>query len=73
MKVTIKGEEPKELEYPKLMISKLNNTIILFSKKREGTVIKSGSDGLDITGVYGVDWYSENFKNYTGEITLSND
>ena len=69
MKVTATEGEKRELDYPKLMISKTSGDIVLFTEKLKGTVVKGGQSSL---GNHCNNWFEENFEDYTGKITLEN-
>ena len=57
--------------YPKLMIA-TNNMIVLFVSSGAGTVIKpSGGNDCCILGESGVRWSMDDFADYEGTITLT--
>lgn len=75
--IATKTESKKDLEFPKLMISKHNNCVILATKigsetEIEGTVLCLGESSYDL-GWFSKTWNRAAFEDYTGEITLSND
>ena len=70
MKVVVsKQKEVEKLEYPKLKIYK-SGLIILFYDSKKGTVV-AGDQTYEI-GEYSRTWNSIEFKDYTGEVKLSN-
>jgi hypothetical protein len=62
---------PKKPEYPCLMKSTFNETVVLFIKVSTGTCVHAG--GRDTLGEYSEIWKMENFEPLNGTITLSND
>lgn len=74
MKVEVKESSKKaERPFPKLMISKTNNTtIVLFTSKNEGTILQSIDDHNPV-GYHTQSFAYRFFKDFEGEITLSND
>jgi len=62
-----KEKSPKELPFPKLMIHS-KGTIILATAPTIGTVISGGA--IHDPGYHSCDWLG--FKDFDGEITLSN-
>lgn len=70
MKVTVNKAEVKEIQFPKLMISKDGN-IVLFTELDVGTLIK-GEVGMNRGGDHYDGWNFENFHDYVGTITLEN-
>ena len=74
MKVEVKECSKKaERPFPKLMISKVNKTIlVLFTAPTEGTIIHS-KDNYHPLGFHSQKFESGYFEDFEGEITLSND
>jgi len=66
----------KKSIYPCLKIT-IEKTIVLFSASRVGTVVYSGvqnkTDYDYPVGLYSESWVMENFKDYDGTVTLTND
>jgi hypothetical protein len=62
--------QPAQLPYPKLMKSKIGK-IVLMTAHGVGTVL-SDEQGYAKVGQYGGDWSMENFTDFHGTITLSN-
>ena len=70
--ITVKvdeNEKDTEIEYPCLMISKINQTIILFTDYRDGTVVREGIG--ESVGYHSSSWVMGGFKPFKGSITLS--
>ena len=59
-----------ELPYPKLMIDDVG-VVVLMSKHGVGVVLNSSSV-YHLLGTSGDNWYMNNFKDYSGTITLEN-
>jgi len=58
-------------KYPKLMISTKTGQIILFSSEKVGITI---NDIVSYSaGKFGDNWISENFVDFQGTVTLSNE
>tara|TARA_R110000796_G_scaffold62503_1_gene144200 strand:+ start:27 stop:242 length:216 start_codon:yes stop_codon:yes gene_type:complete len=71
MKVVVsKQKEVEELEYPRLRIYK-SGLIVLFSNSTTGMVVSE--DRTYEVGEFSDNWDSLIFKDYNGNITLSND
>lgn len=72
MKITVKEKPESKNEFPKLMIEKNFPTpcIVLFEDQKRGTILK-GSDST--LGIYFQCLDINNFEDFHGEITLSND
>jgi hypothetical protein len=60
------------LGFPKLMISKHDNSVILFKKQGCGTVLKSGAH-FSLIGYYSDNWDMHSFKDFYEAITLQNE
>lgn len=58
--------------YPKLMINKTLNTIVLFTRSCEGTVVHVNGNSCHKLGFFATDWDMSEFNFYPGIITLSN-
>ena len=74
MKVEVKESSKKsERSFPKLMISKVNKSIlVLFTAPTEGTIIHSKYNDKPV-GFYSQGFGDSYFEDFEGEITLSND
>lgn len=73
MKAKYKEENVSSI-YPKLMIDErdgVETLIILFTKSGEGTVVYSENENYPI-GYYSKTWSNPYFRDFTGEIKLSN-
>lgn len=70
MKVNFTDHEVKKIvPYPKLMISKDGDMIVLFARKNHGTVLW---DEEVEPGEHSTVWDMDQFEDYNGTITLSN-
>lgn len=71
MKVVVEGER-SEKEFPKLMINKNDDFLVLFSEVKKGTIISLGrcSSNFYTVGEYRKDFYMHNFVDFKGKITL---
>lgn len=58
-----------DLPYPKLMIYKNDNTIVLMTEPEIDVVVYSDDKDYP-TGHYGEDW--NGFRDFDGEVTISN-
>ena len=58
--------------FPKLMIGDFTNVIVLFSETSVGTVVERGANS-ELVGYFNDEWDMPYFKDYDGEITLSNE
>ena len=65
MKVKVKENKGKEIKYPCLMLSNVDNKIVLFYAYCKGTHLK--------TGGYSEVWNMNAFTPFNGSITLEND
>ena len=54
--------------FPKLMINK-KGTIVLFDTARKGTIISN----IPMIGMYDENWTMDDFVDFNGSVTLSND
>lgn len=61
----------KSNDYPKIMKHKKSNKFVLFFNDSEGVVIHTEINN-DFVGLYSHDWFSDQFEDFDGEITLSN-
>ena len=68
MRVEVKKDTIKPIEYPCLMINQ-DDVIVLFRNRSKGTIVSS--DNFQI-GSFFADWDMNDFKPFNGEITLSN-
>ncbi len=66
------GLGPTEKPFPKLMIDSQNNTIVLMTELWSGPVVGNATKQQPL-GYYLGSWIPQNFTDYTGTITLSND
>lgn len=62
---------PSEIDYPKLMRTK-EGLIVLFTKWGGGIVIVPKAE-VHYIGFISQDWYMDDFKDFTGTITLQNE
>jgi hypothetical protein len=70
--ITLTKTEPT-VSFPKLMVSHYN--IVLFHKEREGVVVgnvRVATHERKYLGEYRNDWLMNAFKDFTGEVVLSN-
>jgi len=67
MRVEVKKDTEKPIEYPCLMISEYG-TIVLFRERSCGVALSSHFQ----IGYNSDTWIDEDFKPFNGEITLSN-
>ena len=58
--------------FPKLMIGNRTNVIVLFSHIKTGTIQVKGNHSGQV-GLHDSSWDMNYFKDYDGEITLSNE
>lgn len=61
--------EPKE--FPKLMINKDKNTVVLFYKYGHGQVVYAKEGHPDRMGEHYNSWYMPAFDDFSGTITLT--
>ena len=73
MKSTVnqKSQSDSNKPFPKIMIS--NDHIVLFTTETCGTVLKTLSGGYYSIGQTRTDWCINNFDDFKGSVTLSND
>lgn len=76
MKVTINETEKPYLEFPKLMIARNTNFIILATDKNDEDFIRgvviSKSEYYPVGYIYD-NWNTYDFQNFNGSITLENE
>jgi hypothetical protein len=70
VKVTLKEEVVKSINYPKLMVDE-EDLIVLFDEYQEGFVVRAKS-GYNLC-YYSNSWDMSDFVDYNGEITLKNE
>ena len=70
MKSAIK-DETNNLDYPKLMKSKTDKRVVLFTERGEGVVVHEAS-GFYKLGSFVSGWDMDCFVNYQGTVELSN-
>lgn len=58
----------KPVEYPCFMESKETGTVVLFTQRSEGTVVKKGPE--DLLGYFSCCWEMDNFKPFKGTIEV---
>lgn len=59
-------------EYPRLMISDMFGTVVLFSGPSCGTVLNAGS-GIESVGYVGTNWCMNAFTPFGDSVELSNE
>lgn len=59
------------VEFPKLMQSTINGSIVLFQRPRVGMLV-SGSNDFEYVGYFCESWYMDRFIDFEGSVTLSN-
>ena len=64
--------EVKKKGFPKLMISNLDGTIVLFSFEKEGVVLHQGDKDSHILGFHTKNWKSSCFRDFNDELILEN-
>ena len=72
MKSIIKSKKTPDKPFPKLMTNAIG-TIVLFSYYRIGVIIGIDGNSIGTIGEYRTDWNMPSFKDFEGEVTLSND
>lgn len=66
-------QETETIDFPKLMIHKPSNMVVLFSRKSMGMVVNAGNtEGSWGVGVYADDFIMGSFSDYHGSVVLSN-
>lgn len=72
MKVEVNEQSVGKSPYPRLMISD-NGLIVLFTKFEHGFVVYSPEDYTFGEGYHSSTWAMDNFREFTGSVTFSND
>ena len=72
MKVEIR-EKADGVKYPRLMIHKEMNYLVLFNNESSGMVVYSPDGNAAHAGNYSEYWDPTLFRPFNGEITLKND
>ena len=75
IKSTAVGNARAPQDYPKLMTSKSNRTVVvLFTKESEGTVIFSNrEDGFNPVGEFSRAWHMPSFEPWSGKVVIEQD
>lgn len=68
-----KIEYPESPEFPKLMRSKITQTLVLFRVPGEGIVLEAGKDVIAKAGYISKDFAMHHFEDFNGSITISNE
>ena len=71
VRIEAKADTKKSSSYPKLMISKEDGAIVLFTGYEEGVCLRVGED--DVFGEHSSVWNMSVFSDFNGSITLSNE
>lgn len=75
MKSKVKLTEAK-LKFPKLMINKQYDFIVLFERIKEGVVLFTNEKNQDFPsyhiGHYSAHWIMDRFEDFNGKLTLKN-
>lgn len=69
IKVEVNESGKPAVDYPKLMIAKVDGEIVLFESKDNGTVVNAARNRA---GYRSDDWDMDYFTDYDGTVTLSN-
>lgn len=64
-------DKTTQAEYPKLMVSTTSGLIVLFTNDKTGTVVHPNQ--MHHIGHWSDDWLPPCFKDYEGDLVLSND
>ena len=64
-------EEVKVLGFPRLMEGTESSVVVLFTESKKGVVVSVGTSENKI-GWYHSNWQMEYFKDFKGELTLTN-
>ena len=76
MKSTIKKKEFEAEVFPKLVVSETGHTVVLATNRTKnnlhGVCVWADPRGNNIVGDYLESWAPECFKDFNGEVTLSN-
>jgi hypothetical protein len=62
----------RSLPFPKLMISRTNDLVVLMTAPGHGTVVGVGSSTW-FEGDHKTSWMTEDFDDFQGTVTLSNE
>lgn len=63
----------RTFNFPKLMISREDQAIVLFTKSCSGTVVEEGCEGDSVSiGEHSNNWDMSTFSNYHGDIIITN-
>jgi hypothetical protein len=65
--------EKDKLEFPKLMVTKVEGTIVLMFSEHAGTVVGNTGDCQSEIGFYSGCWNSKGLDDFDGTIELSNE
>ena len=65
--------EKDKLKYPKLMVSKLEGTVVLMYSKTSGIVVGNTGDCQSEIGYYSEFWDTNCFEDFDGTVELSNE
>ena len=65
-------EEKKPLDFPKLMVTKDNVMVVLFTSISYGAVVYAKEKWEGQLGYISTNWDMEDFKDYEGRIILEN-
>lgn len=57
-------------EYPRLMINKDKDAVVLFTEKSTGMVVSCLPGYDQVLGHFATDWYMGRFEPFQGEVTL---
>ena len=71
IKTKVTETKPNRINYPSLMISNYDGIIVLMTGTEKGTVLNP-STSIKKIGYTGEGWIMDNFRDFEGEITLSN-
>ena len=64
-------EEVEELRFPRLMEGTESSVVVLFVEPNKGSIVCVGTNDNEI-GWYHNDWQMEFFKDFKGELILTN-
>lgn len=67
-----KIEKPKEKRYPRLMVNRCENFIVLFSRDQVGTVVNIEHSSIHSIGDYSEKWLMSEFIDFFHTVVLSN-
>lgn len=60
-------------DYPRLMISIYNETVVLFSKPKKGTVVAVTQGSGELLGSYSEGWSMDSFEPWSGKVVIEQD